>query len=147
MQVVFRPETFAAAHEAAQHLRTEYCVRVRGAVRARPEGTSNAMLPTGAIEVAVDEVEVLSAADTPPFQVDDYAEADEMLRLQYRYVDLRRPSMQHKLKLRHAIVAAIRRFLDGEGFVEIDTSILTLATLDGALDFLVPARLLLGYFY
>ena len=147
VQVVFSPETSAAAHEAAQHLRTEYCVRVRGAVRARPEGTSNAMLPTGAIEVAVDEVEVLSAADTPPFQVDDYAEADEMLRLQYRYVDLRRPSMQHKLKLRHAIVAAIRRFLDGEGFVEIETPMLTRATPEGARDYLVPARLHPGTFY
>ena len=147
VQVVFSPETSAEAHQEAQSLRTEFCVRVSGEVRARPEGTVNPRLPTGEVEVAATELDVLSAADTPPFQVDDHADADEMLRLQYRYLDLRRPSMQHKLKLRHAIVAAIRRFLDAEGFVEIETPMLTRATPEGARDYLVPSRLHPGSFY
>jgi len=147
VQVVFSPETGRAAHGVAQDLRSEYCVRVRGRVRARPAGTLNERLPTGAVEVAVEDVAVLARADTPPFQIDDHQEVDETLRLKHRYLDLRRPSMQRKLRLRHAIVAAIRRFLDSEGFVEVETPMLTRATPEGARDYLVPSRLHAGRFY
>jgi aspartyl-tRNA synthetase len=147
VQVVFSPESSAEAHETAQELRGEYCARVHGEVRARPEGTVNDKLPTGQVEVAAQGLEILSPADTPPFQVDEHAEVDETLRLRYRYLDLRRPSMQANLRLRHAIIAAIRRFLDGEGFVEVETPMLTRATPEGARDYLVPSRVHPGRFY
>src|SRR5918999_2809408 len=147
VQVVFSPESSAEAHETAQELRGEFCARVHGEVRARPEGTVNDKLPTGQVEVAAQGLEILSPADTPPFQVAEHAEVDETLRLRYRYLDLRRPSMQANLRLRHAIIAAIRRFLDGEGFVEVETPMLTRATPEGARDYLVPSRVHPGRFY
>jgi aspartyl-tRNA synthetase len=147
VQVVFSPEVSHAAHQAAQGLRSEFCIRVSGEVRARKEGTVNPRLPTGEVEVAARSVELLSAAETPPFQVDEFQEADELLRLRYRYLDLRRERMQRNLKLRHAIVASIRRFFDAEGFVEVETPMLTRATPEGARDYLVPARLHPGAFY
>ena len=146
-QVVFNPDTSREAHDAAQELRGEFCIRVTGEVRIRKEGTVNPSLPTGEVEVASSDVEVLSRAETPPFQVDEHRTVDEVLRLQYRYIDLRRPSMQHNLKLRHHIISAIRRFFDAEGFVEVETPMLTRATPEGARDYLVPARLHPGSFY
>jgi aspartyl-tRNA synthetase len=146
-QVVFNPDTSAAAHDAAQELRNEYCIQVKGTVRRRPEGTVNPKLATGEIEVAAEELTVFSAAETPPFQVDEYQEVDELLRLKYRYLDLRRPKMQENLILRHKIVSAIRRFFDAEGFHEIETPMLTRSTPEGARDYLVPSRLHPGGFY
>jgi aspartyl-tRNA synthetase len=146
-QVVFSPEISDGAHAAAQALSREYCVRVSGTVRRRPEGSTNPNIASGEIEVAAVAVEVLSEAQTTPFQIDDYHEVDEMLRLQYRYLDLRRESMQHNLKLRHRIISAIRRFFEAEGFVEVETPMLTRATPEGARDYLVPARLAPGRFY
>jgi aspartyl-tRNA synthetase len=146
-QVVFSTDESAPTHEAAQALRSEYCIRVDGTVRSRKEGTVNPNLPTGEVEVAADQLEVFSASETPPFQVDEHQNVDEQLRLRYRYLDLRRPSMQANLKLRHRIISAIRRFYDAEGFVEVETPMLTRATPEGARDYLVPARLHPGSFY
>lgn len=146
-QVVFDAGIDADAHRAGEELRSEYCVKVSGVVQGRPEGTVNPGLPTGEIEVGVSHVEILTRADTPPFQVDAHTEVDENLRLKYRYIDLRRPEMQEKLKLRHAIISAIRRFFDEEGFVEVETPMLTRATPEGARDYLVPSRVHPGKFY
>ncbi len=147
VQVVFSSDEAPGAHDAAQSLRSEYCVRVDGEVRARKEGTVNPNLGSGGIEVAASELEVFSEAETPPFQIDEHQNVEEQLRLRYRYLDLRRPAMQANLKLRHQIISAIRRFFDAEGFVEVETPMLTRATPEGARDFLVPARLHPGTFY
>jgi aspartyl-tRNA synthetase len=147
VQVVFNAAEDADAHETAQQLRNEYCVRVEGEVRPRPEESVNPSIATGEVEVAARAIEIFSEAETPPFQVDEHRDVDETLRLRYRYLDLRRPSMQHNLELRHRIVSAIRRFFDAEGFVEVETPMLTRATPEGARDFLVPARLAPGRFY
>jgi aspartyl-tRNA synthetase len=147
VQVVFNAAVSKEAHDVAQELRGEFCVRVVGEVRPRREGTVNPDLATGEVEVAAASVEIFSRAETPPFQVDAHADVDEMLRLRYRYIDLRREEMQENLKLRHAIVSAIRRFFDGEGFLEIETPMLTRSTPEGARDYLVPSRLHPGTFY
>ena len=147
VQVVFNPEVSRASHDAAQDLRGEYCVQVRGDVRPRPEGTVNPKLGTGEIEVVATEVKVLSEAEPLPFQIDEHQEADELLRLRYRYLDLRRERMQENIVLRARIVSAIRRFFESEGFVEIETPMLTRSTPEGARDYLVPSRVHLGSFY
>ena len=146
-QVVFNPEVSATTHDLAQSLRAEYCVKVIGAVRSRKVGTTNPRLATGEVEVSASELEVLSAAETPPFQIDEHQEVDEQLRLKYRFLDLRRERLQENLKLRHSIVTAIRRFYDSEGFVEVETPMLTRATPEGARDYLVPSRVHPGKFY
>ena len=147
VQVVFNSETSAQAHEAAQELRSEFCIRVSGEVRARKPGTLNPKLATGDIEVAADSIEVFSRSETPPFQIDQQHDVDEMLRMKFRFLDLRSERMQRNLKLRHEIVAAIRRFFDAEGFVEIETPMMTRSTPEGARDYLVPSRLHAGSFY
>ena len=147
VQVVFHPEEAAVAHAAADRARSEWVVRVTGAVRRRPEGTENPDLPTGEVEVAARELEVLSEAEAPPFPVEDRIEADEMTRLRYRYVDLRRPEMTRILRLRAQVNAIIRRYLEERGFVEVETPMLTRSTPEGARDFLVPARLQPGKFF
>ncbi len=147
VQVVFSVDIDAGAHAAAQGLRSEYCVQVVGRVRERPAGTVNERIPTGAVEVAASSLRVLSEAETPPFQIDSPHEVDESLRLRYRYLDLRRARLQDNLRLRHAIIAAIRRFFDAEGFVEVETPMLMRATPEGARDYLVPSRLHPGCFY
>ena len=147
VQVVFNPEVSEASHATAQELRSEFCVRVTGEVRPRKEGTVNPKLATGEIEVAASAIEILSRSETPPFQIDEYHEVDESIRLKYRFLDLRRESMQENLKLRHAIISAIRRFFDAEGFYEVETPMLTRATPEGARDYLVPSRVHPGRFY
>ncbi len=145
VQVVFdpdRPEPFAIA----DRVRNEYVLRVRGRVRRRPEGTENPALATGEIEVLGYEVEVLNAARTPPFQLDE-EDVGEEHRLRYRYIDLRRPVMQRNLLLRARVTRCIRSFLDERGFIDIETPMLTKATPEGARDFLVPSRLHPGAFY
>ncbi|HWC13081.1 MAG TPA: aspartate--tRNA ligase [Actinomycetota bacterium] len=147
VQVVFSTDIDHATHAIAQDLRSEWVVRVTGAVRARREGTTNPQLPTGEIEVAAGDLEVLSKAETPPFQIAEHQDVDEQLRLKYRYLDLRREAMQENLQLRHRIISAIRRFFDAEGFVEIETPVLTRSTPEGARDYLVPSRLHPGAFF
>jgi aspartyl-tRNA synthetase len=147
VQLVFHPEEEPEAQQVAQQFKTESVIRVTGEVRRRPEGTVNPGLPTGDVEVAVRTVEVLAVADTPPFPVEDRIEADELLRLTYRYLDLRRPEMTRILQLRHAISRIIRDHMEGLAFVEVETPFLTRSTPEGARDFLVPARLWPGSFY
>ncbi|HSL68332.1 MAG TPA: aspartate--tRNA ligase [Actinomycetota bacterium] len=147
VQLVFHPEEVPQAQQVAQQLKTESVIRVMGEVRRRPEGTVNPGLPTGEVEVAVRTVEVLAVSDTPPFPVEDRIEADELLRLTYRYLDLRRPEMTRVLQLRHAISRIIRDHMEGLAFVEVETPFLTRSTPEGARDFLVPARLWPGNFY
>ncbi len=147
VQVVFNFAEAPALQGAAEGLRSEFCVRVEGEVRRRKKGTENEALATGEVEVAASSLEVLSASATPPFQVDEHHDAEEMLRLKYRYLDLRRTRMQANLHLRHAIISSIRRFYDSHGFTEVETPMLTRATPEGARDYLVPARLHPGSFY
>jgi aspartyl-tRNA synthetase len=131
----------------AHEIRSEYVVRVIGTVRTRPEGTENPGLDTGEVELGDCTVEVLSVAEPPPFPVHDRVDADENRRLRYRYVDLRRPSMQRNLRLRAAVSSAIRRSMEDQGFVEVETPTLIASTPEGARDFVVPSRLQPGSFY
>jgi aspartyl-tRNA synthetase len=147
VQVVFHPEDAADAHAAAQRLGSEDVVRVTGIVRCRPEGMTNPHLRTGEIEVVAASVELLAEAETPPFPIEDRIEAGEELRLRYRYLDLRRPEMTAVLRIRHRINAMIREHMDGLGFVEVETPLLTRSTPEGARDFIVPSRLWPGSFY
>ena len=145
LQVVFDPDT-AEIFAAAERLRNEFVIRVSGRVRQRPEGTTNANLPTGQIEVLAKALEVLNRAETPPFMLDDDSVGEES-RLKYRYVDLRRPAMQRNLRLRARIVSELRRYMDEQGFIDIETPILTRATPEGARDYLVPSRTHPGQFF
>lgn len=145
-QVVFDPErqeTFAKA----DRVRSEYVVKITGKVRPRPEGTVNPNLASGEIEVEGIELEVLNASETPPFVLDEHSEVSEETRLRYRFLDLRRPEMANKLKLRASITSSIRRYLDEHGFLDIETPILTRATPEGARDYLVPSRTYPGHFF
>uniref|UniRef100_I2PX74 Aspartate--tRNA(Asp/Asn) ligase n=1 Tax=Desulfovibrio sp. U5L TaxID=596152 RepID=I2PX74_9BACT len=146
-QVVFCPEGSEAALERAHVLRTEYVLAVKGTVRARPEGMANPNMPTGAVEVVVTEFKLLNTAATPPFPIEDRIDASEMLRLKYRYLDLRRPKLAANFLLRHRAVQSIRRYLDTLGFLEVETPVLTKSTPEGARDFLVPSRMTNGSFY
>lgn len=146
-QVVFSPEIAEEAHERAGILRPEYVLAIRGRVRPRPEGMLNPNMATGEIEVVVTDWKLLNTSETPPFAVDDRCDASENLRLAWRYLDLRRPAMQNALRLRHKIAQATRSYLDDEGFVEVETPVLTKSTPEGARDFLVPSRLNTGHFY
>ena len=147
VQVVFHPEDAPEAHATAQRLGAEDVVRVTGAVRARPEGMHNPALSTGDVEVAAVGLAIVNEAETPPFPIEDRTEASEELRLRYRYLDLRRPEMTGVLTLRHTVTRLIREHMDGLGFVEVETPILTRSTPEGSRDFLVPSRLLPGTFY
>ncbi len=128
-------------------LRMEYCISVTGTVRRRPEGTENPEMTTGTVEIGVEEIQVLSAADALPFMIDDRTEVDERARLRYRYLDLRRPRMAANLRARSRATAVIRRTLDEQGFLEVETPTLINSTPEGARDMLVPSRLRSGEFY
>jgi aspartyl-tRNA synthetase len=144
-QIVFDP--LQAAFSQAQHLRHEDVLRVDGIVRRRPSGTENPKLGTGNVEVSVTSLEILNRSQVPPFAVNSDDPVDENLRLEYRYLDLRRPRMQRNLRLRHRIVKAIRDFFDAREFVEIETPMLIKSTPEGARDYLVPSRVHPGSFY
>ncbi|WP_439102331.1 aspartate--tRNA ligase [Congregibacter sp.] len=146
VQVVFDPDT--EEHFAtADRVRSEYVLKVTGRVRARSDATVNPSMPTGEIEVLGKEIEVLNTAATPPFQLDEHTAVGEEVRLRYRYMDLRRPEMQQRLRLRSEVTDAVRRFLHEEGFLDIETPILTRATPEGARDYLVPSRTHPGQFF
>ena len=147
VQVVFNPAKAPAAHASASELRAEYVVRVRGIVGRRPAGSENPRMGTGEVEVAASELEVISIAKTPPFQIDDQSEADEAIRLKYRYLDLRRPRMQRILELRHRVNKIIHAYMDEQEFIEVETPLLVKGTPEGARDFIVPSRLHLGEFF
>ncbi len=146
-QAVFSAEKRPVAHEQAHALRHEFVVAVSGTVSLRPEGTANANLATGEVEVLADSVAILSEARTPPFLIEDETDVGEALRLKYRYLDLRRPRMQRLLHLRHEVTQQVRAFLNGHGFLEIETPMLTKSTPEGARDYLVPSRVNPGSFF
>ncbi len=146
-QVVFSPDVAAEAHERAHDLRAEYVIAVSGEIRRRPEGTENANMPTGLIELYVKKLDVLNESAPLPYSMEEAAEAGEALRLKHRYLDLRRPEMQVNLIMRHRVSKLIRDYLDEKGFLEIETPMLTKSTPEGARDYLVPSRLNPGHFY
>ncbi len=146
-QVVFNPEINPDIHAKAHTLRSEFVLGVRGRVEPRPEGMINAKLPTGEIEVLVDELKILNPAKTPPFMIEDYVDVSEPIRLKNRHMDLRRPPLQRNIITRHKASAAVRRFLNGNGFLDIETPVLTRSTPEGARDYLVPSRVNAGQFY
>jgi aspartyl-tRNA synthetase len=145
LQIVFDPDA-AEVFAVAERLRSEYVVRIVGKVRPRPAGTENANLGTGRIELLGQQIELLNKAETPPFQLDDDTVGEET-RLKYRYVDLRRPAMQQNLRLRHEVIRRIRNYMDAQGFIDVETPILTRATPEGARDYLVPSRTHPGRFF
>ncbi|MBI2383163.1 MAG: aspartate--tRNA ligase [Gammaproteobacteria bacterium] len=145
LQCVFDPDT-KAAFEAADRLRSEYVVRVSGKVRPRPAGTENPNLTTGKVELLAQSIELLNKAETPPFHPDDETVGEDT-RLKFRYIDLRRPLLQKNLRLRHDVIKRIRDFMDAQGFVDVETPILTKATPEGARDYLVPSRTHPGHFF
>ncbi|MEQ8235563.1 MAG: aspartate--tRNA ligase, partial [Syntrophomonadaceae bacterium] len=147
IQAVFNPELDEESFHLAESVRGEYVVAVQGQVRERPKETENPKLKTGKIEIYAENMEVLNTAKTPPFYIENGIEVDELLRLRYRYLDLRRPEMRDNLMLRHRVVKAIRDYLDEEGFLEIETPILGRSTPEGARDYLVPSRLHPGEFF
>ncbi len=147
VQLAFDPERSGEVHATGHSLRSEDVLMVRGKVSARPAETVNRELPTGEVEVDVSEVEVFNRAETPPFSVEERSDVDEVLRLRYRYIDLRREEMRDNLLLRHRVARSVRGFLDSNGFTEVETPVLTKSTPEGARDFLVPARLQPKKFY
>src|SRR5688572_11423779 len=147
-QVVTSADDAPDAHAAAEPARSEWVLQVEGVVRERPEGTANSELATGEIEVAIDRVEVLNPSKVPPFYINEEQPGlDESLRLKYRYLDLRRPPMQERMLLRSRLASAIRRALEDDGFLEIETPLLIRSTPEGARDFVVPSRVQPGLFY
>ena len=147
VQVVFSSDVSEQAHTLAHDLRAEFVISVAGEVRKRPEGSENPNLGTGMIELYVDTLAVLNEAEALPFPIEEAGEASESLRLKYRYLDLRRPELQHNLIVRHKVTKLIRDYLDEQGFLEIETPMLTKSTPEGARDYLVPSRLNQGQFY
>src|SRR3989338_6148362 len=146
-QVVFDPKHNKDAHKLAEGIKREDVIAAKGKVRARGQGLENPNLDTGQIEVIVDELEILSSADTPPIEIEDRKEAGEDARLKYRFLDLRRPKMQKHLQLRHNAAQAAREYLDNNKFLEIETPMLVRATPEGARDYIVPSRVNPGKFY
>jgi len=148
-QCVFNPGSAGDSHAKAETVRGEFVLAVRGSVTARPPGTENPKLATGAIEVQVSEVKILNDSRPLPFQLDaeSDAEVDETLRLKYRYLDMRRPAVLRAFQIRDAVCRAVRDYLHGQGFLEVETPFLTRSTPEGARDFLVPSRLQAGSFY
>ncbi len=147
VQTVLSPDRQPEAFKIGQAVRPEYVVAVRGRVSRRPEGTANPNMPTGEIEVLANEIIILNAAKTPPFYPGEATEVDEAVRLRYRYLDLRRPEMWEIYTFRHQAALAIREFLSNQGFLEVETPMLTRSTPEGARDYLVPSRIFPGHFF
>lgn len=146
VQVVYDPDT-QDSFATADRVRNEFVLKAKGLVRDRPDGTVNPEMATGEVEILGSQLEILNAALTPPFQLDEYSEAGEDVRLKYRYMDLRRPEMQEKLKVRAQITSAIRSVLEEENFLEVETPTLSKSTPEGARDYLVPSRTYPGQFF
>nr|WP_281721961.1 aspartate--tRNA ligase [Nitrosomonas nitrosa] len=145
VQIVCDPENAATFH-VAEKIRNEYVLKITGVVHHRPEGTVNLTIHTGEIEVLVNSIEILNPSLTPPFQMDE-ENLSEVIRLEHRYLDLRRPAMQKNLRLRHKVTMAVRSYLDQQGFIDVETPILTKSTPEGARDYLVPSRVNDGHFF
>jgi aspartyl-tRNA synthetase len=147
VQVVFSPEVDVELHKSAHKIRNEFVLQIEGDVRQRPEGTINDSIPTGQVEVVVKSFTVLNECKPLPFMVDDETDASENLRYRHRYLDLRRPIIQKNMIVRHNAVKALRSYLDAEGFLDIETPMLTKSTPEGARDYLVPSRTNPGHFF
>ena len=147
VQIVFNPEASKFSHEIGSQLRGEFVVQVSGQVCARPEGTVNPKLPTGEVEVLVEDAVILNTAKTPPFYINEDIDVNENVRLKYRYLDIRREWMKNNIILRHEVIRFMREFLYAKGFLDIETPILMKSTPEGARDYLVPSRLYPGKFY
>lgn len=147
VQAVFNPDFSEAAHIVADKLRSEYVIELTGTVIEREESTKNPLIETGSIEIQVTDVAIINEAKTPPFSIEDDTDVSEEVRLKYRYLDLRRPELARIFKMRSDITKTVRNFLDGEGFLEVETPILTKSTPEGARDYLVPSRVHEGEFY
>jgi aspartyl-tRNA synthetase len=146
-QIAFSEDANQAALAIADKVRSEYVIAVKGKVFLRPEGTANSDLATGEVEVYINQIEILNTSKTPPFPLTDDTDASEALKLKYRYLDLRRRPLQKALMTRHRICATVRRFLDNESFIDVETPMLTKSTPEGARDYLVPSRVNIGKFY
>ncbi len=146
-QVVFNAKANAPLHQQAKELGPEYVLKIAGTVQRRPQGTANPKIPSGMVEVVASHLAVLNPATPPPFEIDDHLEISEDVRMQWRYLDLRRPASQEKLRLRHRITTRIRQVLDSLGFIEVETPMLTKSTPEGARDYLVPSRVNPGKFF
>ncbi|MBI5804837.1 aspartate--tRNA ligase [candidate division TA06 bacterium] len=146
-QIVFDPAQSAELTASASELKSEFVVAVKGTVRARPQGQANSEMPTGEVEVLAAEVKLLNSSAVPPFVIEDHTTASEELRLKHRYLDLRRPTLAKNIILRHKFVLAVRNYLSAQGFLEIETPLLTRSTPEGARDYLVPCRVHPGKFY
>ena len=144
LQLVFDPDR-KDCFANAERLRSEYCIQVKGKVRARPAGTANTNLASGQVELLVTDLNILNRSETPPFHHDE--DANEEIRLKYRYLDLRREEMQHRLRLRHRVTQAMRVWMDANGFLDMETPMLTNSTPGGAREFLVPSRVHAGHFF
>ncbi|MFL6518292.1 MAG: amino acid--tRNA ligase-related protein, partial [Bacillus sp. (in: firmicutes)] len=147
VQVVFNPDLSKEALQIAEKIRNEFVLDIVGTVVARDPATFNENLKTGKIEIHAEKVTIINEAKTPPFMISDKTDASEDVRLKYRYLDFRRPVIFETLKMRHQVTKQIRDFLDGEGFLDIETPILTKSTPEGARDYLVPSRVHPGEFY
>ena len=147
LQVVFNPEVSEAAHGLAEQMRSEWVVQVKGTVAKRIEGAENDALATGDVELIANDATVLNTSLTPPFEVDDETQADELTRMTHRFIDIRRPPMHNRLRLRHAVTKSIWDYLDAQGFTNVETPILTKSTPEGARDYVVPSRVRPGHFY
>lgn len=147
LQVVFSPELNKDVHDLSSKLRSEFVIAVKGKLSLRPEDSINKNTKNGDIEVYADQLEILNTAKTPPFEIQDSVNVDEVLRLKYRYLDLRRPVMQNRIKMRHNVTQFVRNYMDSQSFYEIETPMLTKRTPEGARDYLVPSRVHPGEFY
>jgi aspartyl-tRNA synthetase len=147
VQTIFNPEISPEGMKTAEAMRSEFVVRLTGEVTLRPAGTENKKIPTGDIEIIVEEAEILNTSNTPPFYINEDVEVDENIRLRYRYLDLRRPRLLQTMVLRHHVIKFIHDFLDARGFIEVETPILIKSTPEGARDYLVPSRVNPGCFY
>ena len=146
-QVVFNPERDGAVHAKAHSIRSEFVIAVKGEVSARPDGMHNANMKTGDVEILVNELRILNTAKTPPFMIEEDIEVSENIRLQHRHIDLRRPHLQKSILLRHKAAQSVRGYLNDNGFLDIETPVLTRSTPEGARDYLVPSRVNRGQFF
>ncbi|QAR33266.1 aspartate--tRNA ligase [Geovibrio thiophilus] len=146
-QIVMSPELNKAVHEKAENLRSEFVIAIKGEVASRPDGSLNEKLPTGEVEVNVEELKILNTSIVPPFMLDEYSNVSEDVRLKYRYLDLRRPELKSNLITRHKLTKTMREFLYSKGFIDVETPFLTKSTPEGARDYLVPSRVNPGKCY
>ena len=147
VQLALDPDRDLASHQKGEQVRNEYVLAARGKVSPRPEGTVNPKMKTGEIEIEISELLILNRSETPPFMVDEFTEVAENIRLKYRYLDLRRPALQRNMMMRHLVAKTVRNYFDQQGFIEIETPVLTKSTPEGARDYLVPSRVNTGNFY